>query len=89
MELSGILRPFSKAINLAERIILLPFRPFIWFLDAVFWASDRTLKAIAEENRDPRVQREMEEWWREWWEEDILTSPEYSYIPGNIFCPDP
>jgi len=77
-----------KAVEITERIVLLPFRPFIWFLDAVFWASDRTLKAIAEENRDPEVQREME-WWRERRKKNRWTSSKYSYIPGNIFCPDP
>ena len=55
MDVSSILRPFSKAAELAERIILLPFRPFFSFLDAVSWATDRTLKAIAEENRDPEL----------------------------------
>jgi len=67
------------------KIVLLLFRPFFWFLDAVFWATDRTLKAIAEEDRDPRVQRKMEEWWREWWKDDILTSPRYSSVPGKLF----
>ena len=88
MDVSSILRPFSKAAELAERIILLPFRPFFSFLDAVSWATDRTLKAIAEENRDPEVQKEVE-WMMEWWEDEPLSSPRHSTLPGNICCPDP
>jgi len=84
---SGIFRSFSKAAEVAERIIVLPFRPFIWFLDAVFWASDRTLKAIAEENRDPRVQSEVEEM-MEWWDTDPIASPNYSLCPGNVSDPE-
>jgi len=88
VDVCSILRPFSNAAEFVERIIFLPFRPFFWFLDAVFWATDRTLKAIAEENRDPRVQKELK-WMREWWEDDPLSSPRHSTLPGNICCPDP
>ncbi len=88
MTVSGIFRSFSKAAGVAERVILLPFQPLFWFLDAVFWVADRSLKSIAEENRDPRVQKEVEEM-MEWWEDSIASSSRYSHVPGNAFSPDP
>jgi len=81
-------RFLSRVARVAERIILLPFRPFFWFLDVVFWVADRTLKSIAEENHDPEVQKEVE-WMMEWWEDSIATSSRYSHVPGNAFSPDP
>ena len=81
------MRTLLRVIEFAERVVLLPFQPFFWFLNAVFWGADRTLKSIAEENRDPRVQREVEEM-MEWWDTDPIASPNYSLCPGNVSDPE-